>query len=160
MPIVADIETQNICCAKVLNILQRDRNGIPITYRSMIKNRQWDNYCKITGIDYNQAFQNLDSTITIPQDTLSQIGFKLNCTELCPFHCCLDEIKSTEWELIRNWKMIEDILSWCSIGMRMDKVAAWHQIPVESVRKWNTKSKKLEIRAEIYRGFQDYLDFI
>lgn len=160
MPIVADIEQQNVCCEKVLNILKQNQQGIPITYRSMIKTRQWDKYCQITGTNYDQAFHDLDSKITIPQDILSQIGYKYQCTELCPFPCCLDDIKCTEWELIKNWQMIENVISWVSCGMRMDKVAAWHNISVEDVRKWNSKHKKLSIRADIYRGFQDYLDYI
>jgi hypothetical protein len=160
MPIVADIESQNICCEKVLNILRQNQEGIPITYRSMIKTRQWDNYCKITGANYDQAFQDLDSKIIIPQDILSQIGYKYQCTELCPFPCCLDDIKCTEWELIRNWGKISDIISWVNCGMRMDRVAQWHNVTVDEVRKWNTKSKKLISRSDIYKGFQDYLDYI
>jgi hypothetical protein len=157
---MADIDTQNICCEKVLSILQKNKSGISITYRSMIKNRQWDNYCKITNTIYNEAFHNLDDKITITLDILNKLDFKFTCTELCPFPCCLDDIKCMEWELIKNWKMIEDVLSWVQCGMRMDKVASWHNIPVENVRKWNNKVKKINARAGIYKGFQDYLDFL
>jgi hypothetical protein len=162
MPAVlsTDINQQNICCEKVLNILRQSREGVTLTYRSMIKSRQWDNYCKLTGANYDQAFQDLDSTITIPQDILLQIGYKYQCTELCPFPCCLDDIKCWEWDLIKNYKTISDILSWCAIGMRHDKIAQWHSIPVESVRKWNHKRIKIAERDDIYKGFQDYLDFI
>lgn len=160
MPIVADIEQQNVCCEKVLNILKKNQQGIPITYRSMIKTRQWDKYCQITGANYDQAFHDLDSKITIPQDILSQIGYKYQCTELCPFPCCLDDLKCWETDLIRNYKMITDSLSWISVGMRMDKVAQWHGIPVELVRKWNQKRTKIAERDDIYKGFQDYLDYI
>jgi len=160
MPIVADIEQQNICCEKVLNILKQNQDGIPITYRSMIKTRQWDNYCKITGANYDQAFQDLDSKITIPQDILSQIGYKYQCTELCPFPCCLDDLKCWEWDLIKNLRVIEDVCSWLQVGMRQDKIAAWHGIKVEEVRKWNAKKTRIADKIDIYKGFQDYLDFI
>jgi hypothetical protein len=160
MPIVADIEQQNICCEKVLNILRQNKEGIPITYRSMIKTRQWDSYCKITGANYDQAFHDLDSKITIHQDILSQIGYKYQCSELCPLPDCLDNIKCWETDLIRNWAKIEDIVSWLNVGMRQDKIASWFGVPVESVRKWNHKLKKISNREDIYRGFQDYLDYI
>jgi hypothetical protein len=155
-----DIDQQNVCCEKVLNILKQNQQGISLTYRSMIKSRQWDNYCKITGANYDQAFQDLDSQITIPQDILSQIGYKYQCTELCPFPCCLDDLHCSEPDIIKQWAVIESVLSWCSIGMRMDSIARWHSIPVETVRKWNSKSRKILSRSDIYKGFQDYLDYI
>ncbi len=162
MPAVlsTDIDQQNVCCEKVLNILRQNKEGVPLTYRSMIKSKQWDKYCNLTNTNYDQAFQNLDSIITIPQDILTQIGYKYQCTELCPFPCCLDDLHCSEWDLIKNWNKISDVLSWVSVGMRMDKVAAWHGISVDEVRKWNSKSRKILSRADIYRGFQDYLDFI
>jgi hypothetical protein len=44
--------------------------------------------------------------------------------------------------------------------MRQDKIAAWHGIKVEEVRKWNAKKTRIADKIDIYKGFQDYLDFI
>jgi hypothetical protein len=162
MPLVlsTDINQQNVCCEKVLTILRQNQQGIPITYRSMIKSRQWDKYCNLTGTNYDQAFQDLDSQITIPQNILTQIGYKYQCTDLCPFPCCLDDLHCSEPDIIKQWGTIESVLSWCNTGMRMDRIAAWHGISVETVRKWNSKSKRILERSDIYKGFQDYLDYI
>jgi len=155
-----NINAQNVCCDKVLNYLRQSKDGVPLTYRYMVKTRLWDNYCQLTDTSPSEAFEKLDNTINVPLKILDELNYKYKCTDLCPFPCCLDDLHCWEWDLIKNWVMIENCLSWLSIGMRMDKIAQWHNVKIDDIRKWNTKRKRLDTRAEIYRGFQDYLDYI
>jgi hypothetical protein len=155
-----DISSQNICCEKVLNLLKQTKGGVPLSYRSMVKLRLWDDYCHLTDTSPDEAFKHLDDQISIPLEILNKLNFKYKCTELCPFPCCLDELKCWEIDLIRNWEMITNTTSWIDIGMRMDKVAKWHNVDITLIRKWNVKRKKINNRAEIYKGFQEYLNFI
>jgi hypothetical protein len=156
-----DLDTQNICCETVLKILKDKQQGLPLTYRSLIKDKVWDSYCKEMGIATPQeAYYKLDEPITVSFDTLSKLNYKYKCSALCMLPTCLDDLSAWEFELIENWKIIEDVVSWIEIGMTLTKVSAWHGIPIDSIRRWNSKRKRIADRAEIYKNFQNYIHYL
>jgi hypothetical protein len=161
MPAVAVVENQNVCCTKVLTILNQDERGLTLTYRQLVHDRLWDSYCEIMEISHRgEAFNKLDEAITIPYPILSKIHYKYQCSELCPLPICLDDLSAWETELIQNWPKIKDIVSWIEIGMTMNKISGWFQTDIESIRRWNGKRKKIAHRSEIYDQLQEFVRFL
>jgi hypothetical protein len=161
MPAVAVVETQNVCCTKVLEILNQDERGLTLTYRQLVHDRLWDSYCEIMQISHRgEAFNKLDEPITIPYPILSKINYKYQCSELCPLPICLDDLSAWETELIQNWKTVKDACSWIEIGMPMSKVALWHKIEIEDIRRWYSKKKRIQNRSEIYDKLQKFVRFL
>jgi hypothetical protein len=156
-----DIESQNICCDIVLRILNDKEEGLPLTYRHLVKERIWDDYCKLQKIpDIQSAFNKLDESITIPFHILTELKYKYKCSELCPFPTCLDDLHAWEFELITNYEIIANVLSWSQIGMPLTKVAQWHSVSIENCRRWINKRKKIQDREETYKGFLPYIQYI
>jgi hypothetical protein len=156
-----DIETQNICCDIVLKILNDQKEGLALTYRHLIKERVWDDYCKIVkNPNVQEAYDKLEETITIPFSILTKINYKYKCTELCPFPICLEELHSWEMEMVLHYPIINDIIGWVDVGLPMEKVARWFNVDISDVRRWNQKRKKIGERVEIFKGFQPFIKYM
>lgn len=155
-----DIEAQNICCETVLKILNEQKEGLTLTYRHLIKERAWDAYCREMKISHiSEAFDKLDESITIPFKILTKINYKYKCTELCPLPMCLDDLHAWEQELIINWEKLEAALSWDGI-LPLTKIAAWHSISIDDLRRLSSKRNRIKEREQIYRDFQPFVQYI
>ena len=152
-----DIDSQNICCTKAFQFF-KDTKSITISYRKLVRLRLSDSQCEAIGLN-QEAYNDLDKEIPVPLELLDSINFKYRCDELCPFPACLDDLHAWEYELILNWKIISDALSWNGI-LPLTKIAAWHSISIEELRRWNTKQKRIESKNYVYRDFQPFVKYI
>lgn len=111
----------------------------------------------LVSVEYkNECCQNAINAITEG----NQATTTLRCTEDCPFPCCLDELKDWEFELIKNWAIIEDIITWVNLGMKIADAARWHSQPETTVKRWVDKRKRILHKAQLYKDFQPFIDYI
>lgn len=160
MAIELDIERQNICCEKAFQLF-KNNNSVPLPYRKLLRLKLSDAQFVAIGLNNQEIYNDLDEKVDVPLELLNSISFKYRCDELCPFPECFDELHSWERELILNWKTITDLVSWIdNSGLTMERVARWHNIPIEDCRRWNTKRKKIADKETIYLEFQNFLEYI
>jgi hypothetical protein len=155
-----DIEVQNICCKKALNALEDKHGGVVLPYRKVIRLKFSDAHYNAIGFNFQEAFNDLDKEITIPFALLDEIKYKYQCTEICPFPICLEELHGWERELVLNYNKIVDIISWIDVGFTVEKVSRWFSVDINDVQRWKQKRKKVGERIDIYKQLQDFIPYI
>jgi len=150
--------TQNVCCGRAFAYF-KDRGKVNLSYRKLIRLKLSDKQYHELGFTQDK-YKNLDEEVEIPLKILDSINFKYECDELCPFPDCLDNLNCWETELILHWDKIEEIFSWVEVGITLDRVSKMYCIPIEDIRRWNIKRKRITDRANIYKGFQGLVKYI
>jgi hypothetical protein len=159
--LLSQTETANCCCDKALSFFKDSNFTADISYRQLVRQQLLDAYCKITKTSTYDAFKDLDLTLAISFPILAHINYKFQCTTLCPFPICLDELKATEYDLILNWRKIDSIFTWLGLTDSTAQLAKWHCVKPEDVRRWVAKRKKLEDeRIEVYEQLQPFLKYL